>query len=115
MTHLLSNGHTRCGTPAGHLSLSVWPADTGITSNPAVATCPACREKAALPPVPAPPALARIVEATKEAISGLSGEAKSGMDLVTLALMNGTTIGELNSLLQKALPRTRPPVGPGEA
>ena len=115
MIHLLSNGHTRCGTPAGHLSLEGWPDDTGITSNPAVATCPTCRERSSLPPVPAPPALARVVEVAKEAISNLSGEAKTGMDLVTLALMNGTTIGELRDILQKAIPPSRPPVGPGEA
>lgn len=111
MIHLLSNGHTRCGTPPGRLSCDRWPADTGITSNAAVATCPACRGAASLPPIKVSPTVARVVEVTKKGITEMTGEAKQGMDQVAHALIRGTTIGELILLMQKVIPPPSPTTG----
>lgn len=113
MIHLLSNGHSRCGTPPGRLSYKDWPTDTGITSTPSVATCPTCRGAASLPPIGVSPAVVHVVEMTKKGIAEMTGSARTEMDLITVLLLRGTTIGELATLLQKLIPR--PSAQTGEA
>jgi len=96
-THLLSNGHLRCGIHAGHVGFAMqadlWPADLRVTSNAEAATCAACREGASLPPVAVSTVLADAVEMVKAA-----GKDEPAMDRLTNHMAVGLTIGELKVL-----------------
>ncbi len=98
-THLLSNGHLRCGAYPGHIStgqVGSWPRDLRVTASTKNTTCPTCRQKTDLPPIEVSDMLANMVEDIKTAIQTMSA-----MDAVAFALDQGVTIADLVPLTRR--------------
>lgn len=92
-THLLSNGHLRCGVHPGHISQRLWPGELRVTANPEATNCPGCRSRAGLPPIEVSNDLAQVVETLKEGMRG-----NTAADRLAEALMGSVTLAEVESL-----------------
>lgn len=92
-THLLNNGHIRCGLFRGHITLGfigLWHPDIKLTANPEATTCPRCREAAVLPPIEVSQRLEVLVENIK-----IINKNKPAMERMAEALEGSITLRDL--------------------
>jgi len=99
-THLMVNGHIRCGDPAGHIAFGKWPLDLWVTSNPHKVTCTDCgvlgREGGLQPG----PVLRSLAERAADYIRDNPG---SPLNAVAMAIDEGVTVGELKQITAMAM------------
>lgn len=92
-THLLNNGHIRCGIFRGHITqgfIGLWHPDIKLTANSESTTCPRCREAAVLPPIEVSQRLEVLVENIK-----IINKDKPAMERMADALSGTITLRDL--------------------
>lgn len=114
-THLLRNGHLRCGLYPGHLTTGyfLWPHDIRVTALEKNTTCPNCRMAVNLPPPEVSQVVEDAVEDYKEVMAATPVSERPAREAIAEALERGTTIGELLALAIRAGKEMAAQVSPG--